>query len=264
VPGSSLVLKLVLTPALIAAASLAGRRWGPAVSGWFVGLPLTSGPVAFFLALDHGPHFATGAAAGALGGAAAEAAFCLAYAALARRGGPAALAAATVAFAGVAALLQRLVPSTAVAGLGAFTALLVAARLMPSPRAAASPGPPPSWDLPARMLLTTVLVLVITGAAPAVGPRLSGVLATYPLYAAILAVFAHRTGAAAAIQVLRGLLLGLFAFAAFFVALATLLVPAGILLAFTAATTAALIIQTVTLTLVLRRRGPPAAQPDPR
>jgi len=33
-----LLLKLVLTPALIAAASLAGRRWGHAVSGWLVGL----------------------------------------------------------------------------------------------------------------------------------------------------------------------------------------------------------------------------------
>lgn len=48
----SLALKLVLAPALIGAASLAGRRWGPAVSGWLVGLPLTSGPIAFFLRLD--------------------------------------------------------------------------------------------------------------------------------------------------------------------------------------------------------------------
>jgi hypothetical protein len=34
----TLALKLVLTPTLIGAASLAGRRWGPAVSGWLVGL----------------------------------------------------------------------------------------------------------------------------------------------------------------------------------------------------------------------------------
>ena len=42
----SFVLKLVLTPTLIGAASLAGRRWGPAVSGWLVGFPFTSAPIA--------------------------------------------------------------------------------------------------------------------------------------------------------------------------------------------------------------------------
>jgi hypothetical protein len=61
-----LALKLVLTPALIGVVSLAGRRWGPGVSGWLVGFPLTSGPVAFFLALDHGVRFAAAAAVGSM------------------------------------------------------------------------------------------------------------------------------------------------------------------------------------------------------
>src|SRR5947209_18925109 len=56
----SLLLKVVLTPALIATATLVGRRWGEkTTSGWLVGLPLTSAPVVFFLALDHGTTFAT-------------------------------------------------------------------------------------------------------------------------------------------------------------------------------------------------------------
>jgi hypothetical protein len=69
------VLKLIVTPVLIAAASLAGRRWGQAVSGWFVGLPLTSGPIALFVALDHGAGFAAATAVGALAAATAEAAW---------------------------------------------------------------------------------------------------------------------------------------------------------------------------------------------
>jgi hypothetical protein len=44
-------LKVAVTPALITAATLAGRRWGEAVGGWFVALPLTSGPVLFMVAL---------------------------------------------------------------------------------------------------------------------------------------------------------------------------------------------------------------------
>src|SRR5918992_6278593 len=76
----SLILKLVVTPALIGAASLAGRRWGAAVGGWLVGIPFTSGPIAFFLALDHGASFAASASVGMLVGTISQALFCLAYA----------------------------------------------------------------------------------------------------------------------------------------------------------------------------------------
>ncbi len=82
-----LILKLVATPLLILGASLAGRRWGESVSGWFVGLPLTSGPVVFFLALEEGAGFAASAAQGCLAGTAAEAGFTLGYAIAARHAG---------------------------------------------------------------------------------------------------------------------------------------------------------------------------------
>ena len=74
-----LVFKLLLTPVLIGLVSLAGRRWGPAVSGWLIGLPLTAGPVALFLALGLGTAFASRAAQGAILGLVSLAGFCLAY-----------------------------------------------------------------------------------------------------------------------------------------------------------------------------------------
>src|SRR6266545_2986584 len=100
-----LVLKLVAAPLLIGTASLAGRRWGETISGWFIGLPLTSGPICLFLAVEQGTGFAATAARGCLAGAAAEAGFCLAYAIAARQGGnwPWAIGAGTIAFAAVAA-----------------------------------------------------------------------------------------------------------------------------------------------------------------
>jgi len=58
-----LIAKVIVTPLLVLAASLAGRRWGESIAGWLVGLPLTSGPVAVFLTLEHGPKFAAQAAA---------------------------------------------------------------------------------------------------------------------------------------------------------------------------------------------------------
>ena len=130
-----LALKLALTPALIAGASLAGRRWGGAVSGWLVGLP-------------------------------------------------------------------------------------------------------------ARALVATGLVVFLTGVATALGPRLTGLLAVFPVYAAVLAVFAYRhEGRAAALPVLRGVALGLLSFATFFFALAALLGRIDSVAAFACAAAAALGVQ---------------------
>src|SRR6266542_2340199 len=67
-PTEIFVLKLIVTPLLIAAATLVARRWGPGVGGWLAGFPLTSAPVSVFLALEQGPDFAAGAAVGTLGG----------------------------------------------------------------------------------------------------------------------------------------------------------------------------------------------------
>jgi hypothetical protein len=251
VAGDTLVLKLVLTPGLIAAATLASRRWGQAVGGWLVGLPLTSGPVAFFLALEHGTGFAAAAAFGSLAGAIAEAAFCLAYRWSAVRGWPLALAAACAAFAVVAGVLQGLrLGLFALAAIVVFV-LLLSLRGLPGRAAGDATGVPPRWDIPARMVITTALVVALTETAPVLGPRLSGVLATFPVYAAILTVFAHRAGAApAAIQVLRGLLVGLLSFAGFFVALGGLIERLGVAGGFAAATAAALAIQGASFVLV--------------
>src|SRR5262245_53262548 len=75
-----LLLKLVLTPLLIGSVSLAGRRWGPTVGGLLVALPLTSGPILFFLALERGTTFTTHAALGTLEGLISNAVFALVFA----------------------------------------------------------------------------------------------------------------------------------------------------------------------------------------
>lgn len=247
---ATLALKLVLTPLLVAAASLAGRRWGSAIGGWLVGIPFTSGPIAFFLALEPGPRFAARAAEGIMAGAASQAAFCLAYAwTAARTGWAISLVAATAAFAAATALLNAVtLPALAYFVLiVAFLALSLALmpRRLPAP---AERIVFPRWDLPARMVVATAFVVALTALAPALGARLAGLLAPFPLYASVLAVFAHRIeGAVPAIGVLRGLLLGLFGFAAFFFVLALMLGGQGIGLAFLAAIAVALAVQGASL-----------------
>lgn len=253
-----LVLKLVATPALILAASLAGRRWGESIGGWLVGLPLTSGPVVFFLAVEQGPGFAAATTRGSLAGAAAEAGFCLAYGFAARRHGwRGAVAAGSVAYAAGAAALAAaalpLLPLVAVI-VGALAAAL--SRLPRFESGTARLPPPPKWDLPARMAVATTLVFSLTELAPALGPQLSGLLATYPAFAAVLTAFAHaQSGPAAAMRVLRGLMTGLFSFAGFFVVLGPTLVPFGIGPGFAAASVVALAIQGLSLWLMRRVRN---------
>jgi hypothetical protein len=189
----NLTLKLVVTPALIGAATLAGRRWGQSIGGWLVGLPLTTGPVAFFIALDHGESFGAAAAAGALAGAVAEVAFSLAYGWSAlRRSWPTALLAGTAAYATVAAAVQGLALGAVALCALVIVALAVSLRLMPRGASGAAPVVAPRWDLPVRMVLATAVVLVLTALAPRLGARWSGLLATYPLFAATLTAFGHR------------------------------------------------------------------------
>src|SRR5438067_7414101 len=187
-PMNTLLLKLIVTPVLIGAASLAGRRWGETLSGWFIGLPLTSGPVCWFLAIEQGTGFAAAAAHGCLAGAAAEAGFCLAYAIAARKcGWICSLAAGTLAFATGAALFQIAHPPLWMLVLIVYAALTTALLLMPELATGRAGLPePPAWDLPARMAIATALVLLLTEIAPLLGARLSGMLATYPLFGAVL------------------------------------------------------------------------------
>jgi hypothetical protein len=123
----------------------------------------------------------------------------------------------------------------------------------------------PRWDIPARVVVATSLVLGITALAPHLGPRLSGLVSTYPVFATVLAAFSHHArGPAAALRVLRGLMTGLFAFTGFFATLALGLQPLGLVGGFAAATAVALTIQAGSL-VVLRRSSttPPPASPSP-
>jgi len=245
-----LLLKLVLTPVLVGAASVAGRKWGAEVGGWLVGIPWTSGPIAFFLALDSGPRFASDAAIGILAGTVSQVVFALAYAWIALRAGwTVSFAASTISFLALTAMLDWLRLELAVTFAVAVASLVVALALMPRRRVARpAVGPPPWWDIPARMLVATTFVIVLTAAAPALGARLAGLLSPFPLYATVLAVFAHRLqGGDAAVGVLRGLVLGLFGFAGFFAVVALLLVPDGMAIAFSMALVVALAVQAASL-----------------
>lgn len=246
------ILKLILAPVIIGSASLAGRKWGPAVSGWIVGLPLTSGPVVFFLALSNDTTFAANAALGVISGGISLVVYVLTYVWLGTKlQWQGTIIGSLLVFMGCTAILQNFTFPLFPIFLIVCAMILIALRLMPNHIVEVIDSPPGPWDIPARILIGTSFILLLTGIAPLIGSHLTGLLTTIPLYVSILTVFAHRhQGHAAATHVLRGLLYGLFAFAGFFLTLTLLLERAGIAIAFVSAILIALMIQGTTLWLL--------------
>jgi hypothetical protein len=240
-----LVLKLILAP-IIGSASLAGRRWGPAVSGWIVGMPLTSGPVIFFIAISHSTSFAANAALGVLSGGLSLVAYALTYSWLAVKfRWQIAIAGSLFVFAISTTILQNLTFPLLPIFVLVSIVLVLGLRLMPKDTDInESENKPGKWDIPFRILIGTSFILLLTGIAPFIGSRLTGLLTTIPIYVTIFSIFAHRhQGPAAAAHVLRGLLYGLFAFTGFFIVLSLLIEKTSLAVSFGAAIFTALAIQ---------------------
>ena len=254
---STLLVKLLLAPSFVVAASLAARRFGPAVGGLVGGLPVVAGPILLAYALDHGAHFAARAAVGTLLGLVSLTAFVVVYAALAGRWPwPACLATGWAAFLAATAVLSALPAAAVPALLLACASFALAYRFLPVPDApAAGPPPaPPAWDLPARAAAALALVLVLTASARSLGSHLAGLLAPFPIIASILAAFTHaQWGADACRRLLRGMELGFFAFALFCFTVAVAVEPLGVAAGFLLATAAAVATQAVAVTATHRR-----------
>lgn len=244
-----LAAKLVLVPCLIAAITLAGARFGPRVAGALTGLPVVAGPIVLFLAIEQGAVFAARSAVATLAGEASLAAFCVLYGWTAL-GAPwwVSVVVGWLGFVASTLALDRMELSLAAASVGALTVPLVVLAGMPRTAPVTGITDVTRGEIALRMTAGVVLMLVLTGIAHALGPRLSGLLTVFPIATTVLAVFSHRAhGAAFAVQLLRGLALGLYSLTAFFMTLALSLERLGITSGFLVAAAAAIAVQALVL-----------------
>ncbi|MFN8596182.1 MAG: hypothetical protein U0559_08365 [Anaerolineae bacterium] len=243
-----------MTPLLIAGATLAGRRWGPRISGWLIGFPLTSAPVSILLTLQYGPEFAMRAAIGNIAGLASICAFSLVYSFVAptRHWAISAIVAALAFFAATIiwnSVSLGLLPTFAIVAVSIGLFLLI----VPQQTIGAATTAAPRWDLPARMIIATLFVFTLTTVAPLLGAQLSGLLTPFPIFGTVLSAFAHRQqGAATAIQLLRGMALSLFGVAGFFLIVGSLLNTLGLVPTYVLATLVAFLSNGLALHLAQR------------
>ncbi len=254
-------LKLILAPGFVALVSLAGRRWGLAVSGWISTFPNVAGPILYFFALEQGTAFASEAAKETLLGVVGFSFFALVYAWVSRRGGLAwAIPVAWIVFLLISLSLSHF-PFALWAAMGLGVGSLWGARFfMPkrsTPKKISNSLEYLPWDLPLRMIATALLVLALTSVAGQLGPSASGALAPFPVASTVLVAFAHhRRGGEGAARLLSGSLMGMQAFCVFCAVLSLGLVPWGTGVTFVVALLACGLVQGLLYFLTRRIEAP--------
>lgn len=246
-----LVFKAISSPLLLLLASLALRHWGATMGGFLVGLPLTSGPISVFFAIEYGWEFALCAISGSLAAVAGQAAFAVMYCALVSKGWVVAILGASTAFVTVAATLQWSgISHTALCAVAMLT-LALSLRLIPARLEERRHLAPLWWDLPLRMIIMALLVIGVTITAGRIGAGLAGILASFPFMTVVLGSFAHITcGNESARLIMRGLCAGLFGSIAFFYVISVTLMNVSNIIAYGEATLCALTVEIIALRLI--------------
>jgi hypothetical protein len=235
-------LRLALVPAVVWLASVAARRWGHKVSGYLGGMPMIGGPITLFLAIDYGTEFAAKSAAVTLAAVLGQAAHLFLFTWTGQRTRwPVALLAGWSGFAIVAIFAAWIDPSPAIALAMAVTGLAAAWRWLPRYQGDTTPPAVPPAELRLRLAAAFALAAAILYTARVFGPVVSGVLLSVPITGSIMPPFTlARYGSDSLARLVRGFVVGLTGFTAFFFTVASGIVAMGTALAFAAAVLAAL------------------------
>lgn len=258
------IFKIFAVPVLVALATLVIRRWGAAVGGLLMGLPLMTGPISAFLAIDEGVAFAAAATVGILLAVAAMGPYVLVFYLTAPRvHWLICLAASMAAFVAAGWGLQMLPVDLRQAAALAAASLLLALLLIPRASAPPRAPAPPWWDIPFRMAVTAALVMLVTLLADSLGPRLSGIVASVPIISSVVLTFTlQQAGPATARAMMRAIALSLLAFAAFFLVVGETIGTLGIGMGYAIAVAITMILS-LSLALLDRWLAPNAESRSP-
>lgn len=212
-----LLLKVILMPSVMAMVTLAIRKWGHRIGGLIGSMPWVAGPILLFFILEQGKVFGIQSIAGVMSGILALISFCFGYAALSpKMFWLPTLLLSYGAYIITAFFFSQLPLSLSVRYGLVIGGIVLALRFFPQPRNQSIKARRLPFDIPLRMLVATLFVLLVTALARALGPTWSGVLTPFPILTTVLAIFSHTLqGSDATIITLRGLVMGLVGFSTF-------------------------------------------------
>ena len=218
-PLAALAVRMSAVAVFIVVVALISERTGPFFGAMVASLPIYTGPVFVFLALDHPPAFLQRVATASVAAFAVIPVYLLIYGSLAYAGRSMLLSltaglGAWLACAVFVQIYDWSLPEAILFAVPIFSAsLLLAPRFMDAVPLKAGPR---SWiDLSVRVLLVTLVVGIVNALSPFVPVQLTGILSIMPIVMTCLIVVLHnRIGGPAAAALLAhsiGGLIGMFA-----------------------------------------------------
>ncbi len=212
----TLIVKMAVTAAFVVGATVAAERAGPLVGGLVSTLPLGSGPVYVFLALDHGAPFISAGAIDSLATNNVNVIFALSYVLLAQKRSLVVSLSLALALWGALAWSVHAVHWTfAAACLANVAVLAVCITLARSLRHVAIPPVRTYWtDLALRAAMVATLVGIVVSLSFRIGPSGSGVLAVFPIILiSVILILHRRVGGKPTAAVMANAVTGLVGFA---------------------------------------------------
>lgn len=210
-----LVLRMAIAAAFVVTASIITERAGPVIGALIATLPVSAGPSYVFLALDHDAAFIAQGALASLPVNAATIFMALTYVVLAQRHGLLVSCGSAVAVWMVLASIIRRFDWPLTAGLAAnLIAFGICIPLLAGYRHVKMPLVTRRWyDIPMRAALVATLVAIVVSTSGWVGPRISGIIALYPVvFSSIMVILHPRIGGPPTAAVLANSAWGLLGF----------------------------------------------------
>src|SRR5688572_29291772 len=189
----TLVLRMVITAAFVVTASIVTEKSGPVIGALVATLPISAGPSYVFLALDHDAAFIAEGALASLPINAATILLGLTYVVLAQRHNAVVSCLGAVAVWIALASIIRSVPWTLAGGLIAnVVAFAICVPLLRRFRHVKMPIITRRWyDIPLRAALVATLVATVVTASGWVGPKVSGIIALFPIVFTSMMLILH-------------------------------------------------------------------------
>ena len=210
-----LLLRMAIAAAFVVTASIITERSGPVIGALIATLPVSAGPSYVFLAIDHDAGFIAQGALASLPVNAATIFMCLTYVVLSQRHNLAVSCGSAVAAWIVLASIIRQFDWSLTAGLAAnLIAFGICIPLLAGYRHAKMPLVTRRWyDVPMRAALVAILVAIVVSTSGWVGPRISGIIALYPVvFSSIMLILHPRIGGPPTAAVLANSAWGLLGF----------------------------------------------------
>jgi hypothetical protein len=190
----TLLLRMAIAAAFVVSASVITERSGPVIGALVATLPISAGPAYVFLSLDHDATFIAEGALASLPINAATIFLALTYAVLAQRFSVwVSAGAAIVVWLALATIIRRF-DWTLIAGLivNAITFAVCVPLLRPHMHVKKMPLITRRWyDIPLRAALVATLVATVVTASGWVGPKISGIIALFPIVFTSLMLILH-------------------------------------------------------------------------